>query len=167
MKNIFGESTLHHQLTLFWPENGEIWWNWLCRHACQTISTSADGGLSGGSRVRGPPSVLAKFLIVAWFTSTLDSLLHKVWECSVSAALGCGHQRRWPLLSVNFLLLRSMTTDLCPKCPSSQVSTRLCQGTYGPCDRKEWPSGGLESSLLQEVWERSVSAVSLFPRWLG
>ena len=53
MKMIFGGSALYPQLTLFWPENGEIWWNRLCRYACRKISTSADGGLSRGSRVRG------------------------------------------------------------------------------------------------------------------
>ena len=44
---------LHPQLTLFSPENGEIWENRLCRHACWKISASAGGGLSGVSRVRG------------------------------------------------------------------------------------------------------------------
>ena len=48
MKKIFGGSPLYPQLTLFLPENGEIWWNWLCRHGRQIISTSANGGLSGG-----------------------------------------------------------------------------------------------------------------------
>ena len=37
----------------FWPENGEIWYNQLWRHVRRKISASADGGLSGGSRVRG------------------------------------------------------------------------------------------------------------------
>ena len=43
----------HPQLTIFLLENGKIWWNRLCRHMCQKISASADGGLSRGSRVCG------------------------------------------------------------------------------------------------------------------
>ena len=44
------------QLTLFWLENGEIWWNQLCRHMCRKISASANGGLSRGSRMHGHES---------------------------------------------------------------------------------------------------------------
>ena len=59
MKKIFGESPLHPQLTLLWPENGEIWWNRLCRHTWRKISASADGE-------RGPPSALAELIRSFW-----------------------------------------------------------------------------------------------------
>ena len=36
----------------FWGVGGDVW-RQLCRHTCRKISASADGGLSGGSRVRG------------------------------------------------------------------------------------------------------------------
>ena len=48
MKKIFGGFPLYPQVTLFWLENGKIWWNQLCRHACRKISASADGGWAEG-----------------------------------------------------------------------------------------------------------------------
>ena len=84
MKMIFGRSPLHPQLTQFWLENGEIWWNRLCRHACQKLSTSANGGLSGGSYGHGsedPHRPYRKLLFPWWYFSLRRSYLRVLKHC--------------------------------------------------------------------------------------